>query len=70
MKRRGCRLELEAARFTAGYLHSRVERIRVKGSEGAPAGVFEESFLCWLVERLGEMVEEGWSGTNQPAGEV
>jgi hypothetical protein len=68
VKRRGCRLELEAARFTPGYLHSRVERIRVKGSEGAPAGVFEESFWRWLVERLGGMVEEARSGTNQLGG--
>jgi hypothetical protein len=61
-------LEVEAARFTPGHLHSRVERIRVKGSEGAPAGVFEESFWRWLVERLGGMVEEGRSGTNQLGG--
>ena len=49
---------LEAARFTPGYLHSRVERIRVKGSEGAPERVFEESFCHLVGPGLVGMVQE------------
>ena len=64
MKRRGCQFGWKFRRFTPGYLHSRVERIRVKGSEGAAPRVFEESVWRFVDGALAGMVEEARAGQS------